>query len=31
MKVGSKAYQANDTIQVQGENTFYEIELREGR
>ena len=30
MKVGSKAYQANDTIQVQGENTFYEIELRKG-
>ena len=30
MKVGSKTYQANDTIQVQGENTFYEIELRRG-
>ena len=31
MKVGSKNYQANDTIQVQGENTFYEIELRRGK
>ena len=30
MKIGSKAYQANDTIRVQGENTFYEIELRRG-
>ena len=30
MKIGSKNYQANDTIQVQGENTFYEIELRRG-
>ena len=30
MKVGSKAYQSNDTIRVQGENTFYEIELRRG-
>jgi cytochrome c-type biogenesis protein CcmF len=30
MKVGSKTYQANDTIRVQGENTFYEIELRQG-
>ena len=30
MKVGSKTYQANDTIRVQGENTFYEIELRRG-
>jgi cytochrome c-type biogenesis protein CcmF len=30
MKVGSKTYQGNDTIQVQGENTFYEIELRSG-
>jgi cytochrome c-type biogenesis protein CcmF len=30
MKVGSKTYQGNDTIKVQGENTFYEIELRRG-
>ncbi len=30
MKIGSKAYKANDTIRVQGENTFYEIELRRG-
>ena len=30
MKIGSKNYQANDTIRVQGENTFYEIELRRG-
>jgi len=30
MKIGSKSYQANDTIRVQGENTFYEIELRRG-
>jgi cytochrome c-type biogenesis protein CcmF len=30
MKVGSKPYRSNDTIQVQGENTFYEIELRRG-
>ena len=30
IKVGSKNYQANDTVQVQGENTFYEIELRRG-
>jgi cytochrome c-type biogenesis protein CcmF len=30
IKVGSKIYQANDTIQIHGENTFYEIELRKG-
>lgn len=30
IKVGSRNYKANDTIQVQGENTFYEIELRKG-
>jgi cytochrome c-type biogenesis protein CcmF len=30
IKVGSKNYQANDTIEIQGENTFYEIELRKG-
>ncbi len=30
MKIGSKSYQTNDTIRVQGENTFYEIELRRG-
>jgi cytochrome c-type biogenesis protein CcmF len=30
IKVGSKTYQANDTIQIHGENTFYEIELRKG-
>jgi cytochrome c-type biogenesis protein CcmF len=30
LKVGSKNYQANDTIQIHGENTFYEIELRKG-
>lgn len=28
--VGSKKYQAKDTIQIHGENTFYEIELRRG-
>lgn len=30
VKVGAKTYQANDTIQIHGENTFYEIELRKG-
>jgi cytochrome c-type biogenesis protein CcmF len=30
LSVGKKNYKANDTIQVQGENTFYEIELRQG-
>src|SRR5688572_3672251 len=30
IQVGSKSYQQNDTIQVQGENTFFEIELRKG-
>jgi cytochrome c-type biogenesis protein CcmF len=30
MKVGSRSYKSNDTISVQGENTFYEIELRKG-
>jgi cytochrome c-type biogenesis protein CcmF len=30
IQVGSKNYQQNDTIQVQGENTFFEIELRKG-
>lgn len=30
IKVGSNTYQANDTIQIHGENTFYEIELRKG-
>jgi cytochrome c-type biogenesis protein CcmF len=30
MLVGSKRYKQNDTIQVQGENTFFEIELRKG-
>src|SRR5690606_14380716 len=28
--IGSKKYQAKDTIQIHGENTFYEIELRRG-
>ena len=30
INIGSKRYQSNDTIEVQGENTFYEIELRKG-
>lgn len=30
IKIGSKHYQSNDTIEVQGENTYYEIELRKG-
>ena len=30
IKVGSKNYQPNDTIEIHGENTFYEIELRKG-
>ncbi|WP_276367312.1 cytochrome c biogenesis protein CcsA [Chryseolinea sp. H1M3-3] len=30
LKVGSKKYNQNDTIVVQGENTFFEIELRKG-
>ncbi len=30
MKVGSKNYDSNDTIDVHGENTYYEIELRKG-
>jgi cytochrome c-type biogenesis protein CcmF len=30
MKVGDVDYQANDTILIKGENTFYEIELRQG-
>ena len=30
MKIGSRSYKSNDTIQVHGENTFYEIELRKG-
>jgi cytochrome c-type biogenesis protein CcmF len=31
LAVGNKKYKANDTIEVQGENTFYEIELRKGK
>jgi len=30
IKVGSKDYQPNDTIEVHGENTYYEIQLRKG-
>lgn len=30
IKVGTQRYQSNDTIEVQGENTYYEIELRKG-
>ena len=30
MKVGSKNYESSDTIQIHGENTYYEIELRKG-
>ena len=30
IKVGSKTYQTNDTIEVHGENTYYEIQLRKG-
>lgn len=30
IKLNSETYQANDTIEVHGENTFYEIELRKG-
>jgi cytochrome c-type biogenesis protein CcmF len=30
INVGAKRYQSNDTIEVQGENTYYEIELRKG-
>ncbi|MEP6737666.1 MAG: cytochrome c biogenesis protein CcsA [Chryseolinea sp.] len=30
-KIGGQAYKANDTIDIRGENTFYEIQLRRGK